>query len=59
MLISNSVNPRNIIISLVLIPEKHIKINFSPIYVMHITKLPSYCETVSFIVICKQLSKDA
>lgn len=59
MLISNSVNPSNIKISLLLIPEKHIKINFSHIYVMHITKLPSYCETVSFIVICKQLSKDA
>lgn len=26
---------------------------------MRITKLPSYCATVSFIVICKQLSKDA
>lgn len=59
MLISNSVNSSNIITSLFLILEKHIKINFSPIYVMLITKLPSYCETVSFIVICKQLSKDA
>lgn len=59
MLISNSVNPCSIIISLVLVLEKRIKINFSAIYVMRITKLPSYCETVSFIVICKQLSKDA
>lgn len=59
MLISVSVNPSNIIISLFLILEKHIKINFYSIYVMCITKLPSYCETVSFIVICKQLSKDA
>lgn len=58
MLISNSANPSDIT-SLLLILEKHIKINFSPIYVTHITKLPSYCETVSFIVICKQLSKDA
>lgn len=58
MFISNSVNPSDIT-SLLLILEKRIKINFSPIYVMHITKLPSYCETVSFIVICKQLSKDA